>query len=308
MSPVDAAAIIARLVQFTAAAVLGGGAMFFLYGVTPDARASWPSRLITAASGAGAIGTLGWLMAQSAQLGDGPADAFNAANIWSVAADTGFGRVALARLGLFLLAFLLAMRQRRGRRLWIVLGVLGAAVSASFAWTGHAVRDEGLLGVIHSVADVLHLLAASTWIGTLVVLAVLAIVAGRPGAATGASRDLLTGLVRFSAIGVSVVGILVASGLVNSWLLVGPKGVGRVLTTPYGQLLLAKLALFGIMLGLAAANRYRHTPQLERALGTDGGANSIAPVIRSILTETALAILVLALVSWLGTLSPPIDG
>jgi putative copper resistance protein D len=307
MSPLDAAAIIARLAQFSGAAVLCGGALFFLYGVKPDAQARWPSRLIGAACALAALGALGWLMAQSAQFSEAPADAFDPAKVWSVAADTGFGRVALARVGLFLIAAVLAAAPGASRRRWITLAALGVAVSASFAWTGHGARDEGLTGIVHLAADVLHMLAASTWIGALAVLAVLAIIAGRPGAEADAGRDTLTGLVRFSSIGVGVVGILVASGLVNSWLLIGPAGLSRVLTTPYGQLLLAKLGLFGAMLGLAAANRYHLTPRLEHALA-DGGAKAITPVVRSILAETALALLVLALVSWLGTLSPPLDG
>lgn len=308
MSPVDAAVIIARLVQFSAAAVLGGGALFFLYGVAPDARATWPTRLIATAAGAGALGAIGWLMAQSGQIGSGPADAFDPATVWSVATETGFGRVALARLAFFLCALFLAIGLKSGRRLWLYLGITGAAASASFAWTGHGARDGGLAGSIHLAADVLHLLAGSIWIGALAVLTILVCRASRAGAGGGGGQDALTGLVRFSAIGLGVVGVLVASGLVNGWLLVGPTGLRRVLTTPYGLLLLTKLVLFGMMLALAALNRYRLIPQLEPALRADSGPKSFEPVVRSILAETALAILVLGLVSWLGTLSPPIDG
>src|SRR3546814_8278467 len=39
--------------------------------------------------------------------------------------------------------------------------------------------------------------------------------------------------------------------------------------SPYGQLLLAKLALFALMLALAAANRWRLTPALAAAAGDD---------------------------------------
>ena len=307
MSFIDVVGIVARLAQFAGAAVLGGGSLFFLYGVTPDARANWPAGLLRIAAGVGAIGTLGWLMAQSAQMGDGPADALNAAKVWSIGIDTSFGRAAFARLIMFLLAWIVSISAWRGRGLWWALAGLGAGISASFAWTGHGARDEGLAGAVHLTSDILHLLAASTWIGALAVLAVLASIAGRPRAVSGAGQDALEGLVRFSAIGVGVVGVLMASGLVNSWLLVGPAGLGQLLTTLYGQLLVAKLALFGLMLGLAAINRYRLTPQLERAL-KDEDASPFAPVVRSILIETAIAIVVLAVVSWLGTLSPPIDG
>lgn len=308
MSALDAATVVARLMQFTAAAVLGGGALFFLYGVTPDQRANWPWRLIRLATGAGAIGTLGWLGAVTAQISDVATDALDPAKVLSIAADVSFGRVALVRLALFLLGFALTATAWRGRGQWLALAALGMAASASFAWTGHGAGDEGWRGALHASADVLHMLAASIWIGALVALAAFAVIGGGRKPATAAGRDVLAGLVRFSAIGVGVVAVLVASGLVNSWFLIGPDGLDRVLTTAYGRLLLAKLGLFGLMLALAAGNRFRLTPLLERALQAGGGPTSFRPVIASILTETALAFAILGLVSWMGTLSPPING
>ena len=74
--------------------------------------------------------------------------------------------------------------------------------------------------------------------------------------------------------------------------------------TTYGRLLLAKLALFGAMLGLAAINRWRLTPALAAA-GSDAGAWPAERRIRlSIMLETTAAILILVLVAWLGTLDP----
>jgi putative copper resistance protein D len=308
MSPVDAAAIGARLLQFTAAAVLGGGALFFLYGVTPEPRGRWPSLLVRLAALLGAAGTLGWLMAQTAQIGDAPADAVDLAKVWSVAAETGFGRVTVVRLALFLFGWTLTFGRWRGRGFWLALALLGFAASASFAWTGHGASDAGLPGILHLFADVLHLVAATTWIGALAVLSVLVLVAARNPPAAEPGRAALTGLVRFSTIGVGVVAVLVASGLVNSWFQVGPGGLGRLLTTHYGQLLLVKIALFGLMLALAAVNRYRLTPRLDRTLQDDAHAAPYRPVVASVLTETALAVLVLVAVSWLGALPPPIDG
>jgi putative copper resistance protein D len=305
---VEAAGVVARLAQFAGAAVLGGGALFFIYGVTPDRRTRWPFGLIRIAAGLGLIGTIGWLMTQTAQIGDAPSDALDAAKVWSVAAQTGFGRVALVRVALFLIAFAATFALRPGRGAWLALAGLGAAASASFAGTGHGARDEGLPGILHLTADVLHLLAASIWIGALAGLAGVVALASRSTDA-GAGCDALTGLVRFSGIGIAVVAILVGSGLVNSWFLIGPTGLRQVLTSPYGQILVAKLALFGLMLALAAANRYRHTPRLELALqNVEAGGAPFRPVVSSVLTETVLAVAVLALVSWLGTLSPPIDA
>ena len=49
------------------------------------------------------------------------------------------------------------------------------------------------------------------------------------------------------------VSVLIASGISNSWLLVG--SIHALVTTRYGWLLLFKLALFGILIGFGARNR-----------------------------------------------------
>src|SRR3546814_19119098 len=70
---------------------------------------------------------------------------------------------------------------------------------------------------------------------------------------------------RFSLIGTICVLVIAATGLINSQMIVGAENLGRSLGSPYGQLLLAKLALFGLMLALAAANRWRLAPALAAA-------------------------------------------
>jgi putative copper resistance protein D len=76
-------------------------------------------------------------------------------------------------------------------------------------------------------------------------------------------------------------------------------------------LLLAKLALFGLMLALAAANRWRLTPALAAAVAggdaedidTDPDA-ALAAMRRSLIIEALAALAILALVAWFGTLEP----
>jgi putative copper export protein len=104
------------------------------------------------------------------------------------------------------------------------------------------------------------------------------------------------GLRRFSALGVPLVAILVLSGLVNSWYLVGAAHLGRLSFEPYGPLLILKLLALVAMLLLAAINRYRLTPALQ---APPAGA-SIGSLRRSIALETLLGLLTLSLVAWLG--------
>ncbi len=57
------------------------------------------------------------------------------------------------------------------------------------------------------------------------------------------------------------------------------------------------------MLGCAAVNRFRLTPRLA---GKGRSApDALATLRRSIALESLLALLVIALVAWLGTLPPP---
>jgi copper resistance protein D len=59
---------------------------------------------------------------------------------------------------------------------------------------------------------------------------------------------------RFSAMGIVIVVVVFATGIVNAWILVGSWHA--LIVTGYGRLLILKLALFAIMLLIAAANRF----------------------------------------------------
>lgn len=206
--------------------------------------------------------------------------------------------VALAAI----VAVSLSSRTQEVTRLVAAAGAGGIAL-ATLAWTGHGAMDEGGIGWLHLVADIAHLLAAGVWIGALLSLVLL--VTRRRHRADAVHITLTHGALEgFSRTGSVVVATIVISGLVNLWLLVGWAGLPLLPSTLYGQLLLAKLALFIGMLFLAAANRFRLTPGLERAMaGGDHGA-AILALRKSLVVEAACAIAILALVAWLGTLEP----
>ncbi len=78
------------------------------------------------------------------------------------------------------------------------------------------------------------------------------------------------------------------------------------LSTPYGQLLLIKLILFGVMLGLAALNRFQLTPALASDAHTGSPSKAIRALRLSVGLEFGLITAILALVGWFGTLEPTI--
>ena len=111
----------------------------------------------------------------------------------------------------------------------------------------------------------------------------------------------------FGAVGTIVVGTIVLTGLMNAWLLVGLDRVLTLGATLYGRLLIAKLVLFGAMLGLASLNRFRLTPAFEGSIAAGDHVGALRALRLSLGVETACVVAILALVAWLGTLEPPIS-
>lgn len=300
----DLAIIAARIVQFAAATVLFGAPLFLLYGLKrPDRTVlGWPRPLAVAASLTLLAGAVAALMGQTAAIAGDPAAALDRTMMGTVMLETPFGLAIAGRALAAAAALVLCLVLRTGTLLWLALTVLGAFAVASFAWSGHGAATEGPGAPLHLVADVLHLLAAGVWFGALAALALM--LRPQPSSDVAASNALHGALAGFSGIGSAVVATLILTGLVNSWFLVGLDGLGRMLSSPYGQLLIAKLVLFAGMLALAAANRFRHTPALAAALEARAPATAMPALRRSVALETVLGFGVLALVGVLGTLAP----
>jgi putative copper resistance protein D len=192
-----------------------------------------------------------------------------------------------------------------GRALPLGLVALASGIAlATLAWTGHGAMDDGTTGWAHLVADIFHLLAAGAWVGALLGLILLVT---RPVSRVDAAHLALThrALHGFGTVGTIIVATLVATGLINAWLLVGPGNIAALGTTLYGRLLLAKLVLFAAMLGLAALNRFRLTPRFETSLAAKDHRGALGALRRSLAVEVTCIVAILALVAWLGTLEPP---
>jgi putative copper resistance protein D len=302
--------VVARLAQFAPAMILFGTPLFLLYALPTHGRAAtgplgWPRPLLAGAGIVLAAASVVALCAQTAVMANSAADAFKWRSLASVITDTPFGHGTAMRFGLAILAASVAILARPSRAQWRITIALGAVIVASFAWTGHGADDDGLPGLAHLASDIVHLLAAGVWLGALAGLSILLLRASKNGAARDELGALHRALEGFSGVGSAIVALLLATGLVNSWFLVGLSHLGELGGSAYGRVLLGKMALFAVMLGLAASNRFRLTPRLSAAL-TDSAATRAATdaLRRSILLETAMAVGVLVLVSLLGTLEP----
>lgn len=215
--------------------------------------------------------------------------------------DTVPGTGFLARTAVLIAAAALAFARSRWLTGWLVAAAAASAL-ATLAWTGHAAVTEGLSGTLHRLSDIVHLLAAGAWIGALAMLLRALVSPIRDDEAVADVRRALAG---FATAGSVLVALIVATGLVNGWMIVGPAGLTLLPGSLYGQLLIAKLLLFAAMLGLAAANRWWLTPRLAVAQAANEAPGAVRALKISIAFESGAAILVLVLVAWLGTLAPP---
>jgi putative copper resistance protein D len=190
--------------------------------------------------------------------------------------------------------------------LGIIVVSAGTGLS-SLAWSGHGVATEGSAGTAHLGADIVHLLAAAAWIGALLALLLLASGASPKGEASNV-RTLHRALDDFAGVGTMIVGLIVVTGLINGLFLVGIGDVMRAASGLWGLLMLTKIILFLGMLAMAAANRFRLTPSLERAIEHRDYAQALSALRRSLALETTMAFVILGLVAWLGTLDPVSAG
>ncbi|MDH2135142.1 copper homeostasis membrane protein CopD [Sphingobium yanoikuyae] len=288
--------------------LLFGLLLFTLYALAGDERERL-LRLRRWTLALAALGILlsafGFLQSAAAMLGTG-IEGVDRVSAMMLLMETSVGWALLARLAALIILCIAALTPVLRRVVGLMLLTLLAAIAvASLAWSGHGAATEGPAGMVHLVSDIIHLLAAAAWIGALG--AFILFVSRRPQTletVNAAHRALAN----FATVGAIIVGLIVATGLVNSYLLVGPRNVLRLAESDYGRLLLIKLTLFAIMLGLAAGNRFRLTPALGKAIGRDGTAATVAPLKRSLWIETCIGILILGLVAWLGTLPPPASG
>jgi putative copper resistance protein D len=212
---------------------------------------------------------------------------------------TQFGHLWLFRFGCCLVLGALLLIKRCES----ISAGLAILVLASLGGAGHAGANASSTGLVALAVDVGHLVFAALWPGGLVPL-LLFLFAERRAAQ---ERDLLARMVqRFSAMSLTAVIFLGVTGIINAYFLVG--SLRALFETPYGQLLLIKIALFLLMIGFGAWNLLVLKPGLLRLAEADpqrGSPKFVACLYRNVACETVLAAGVLLIVGLLGVTAPP---
>lgn len=175
-----------------------------------------------------------------------------------------------------------------GRRAEWPLWTGFALLVGSFLVTGHAATAVPVWLAATSVG--LHLVGGAFWFAAFAPLVATAKVSAAPEAARVMDQ--------FSSRAVWLVGLVLVSGLVVSWIQV--RSPANLLSTDYGQRLLVKLGLVVVVLAMAFWNKSRLTPALAR-----GGAAAGANMARSIRIESGVMLLVIAAAASLTLPTPP---
>lgn len=289
--------IVLRWLQFAGAVTLFGTALFQLYNPHMAAAAKLRRIVLVGALALVLAAPMG-LFAQIVVMAGSVELALDPVALDFVIRQTALGLAHVGRAILALAALALILSPLRGRTIWVIVAILGVAICASFAWSGHAGATTSALGPVHLAADALHTAAAGAWLGA---LAAFVTIAGRRSDTT----ELHHALASFANVGTGAVVILTATGLVNAFILVGPDNVLSALGGTYGQLLALKIGLFALMIGLAASNRFVLTPALGQASESLVQDATPGRLRRSLILEAALGVALLAVVAVMGTLAPP---
>ena len=226
-----------------------------------------------------------------------------------VLAASEVGRMLLLRLGAGLVALLLAalaIVPSNPSRLGVPLATASLLVAAvAAAAIGHA-ATEGLPAL---ALDAMHLVASSTWVGGLLLLLVALRAAHRAGLPAEDVRRI--GL-RFGTVALACVVVLFATGVATTLFVLGSSALTDPLhlaTSHYGRLLLAKVLMAGLMVALAAANRFvfldpGHRGALREGLASLGPDGTTTGLRRTVLVETLVGLSVLVVAAFLTATSP----
>ncbi|WP_228991818.1 copper resistance protein CopC [Streptomyces sp. DH8] len=265
--PVGVVYDIARYAAYGGFVLLVGGSAFVLVCWRGGASALPMQRLVVRGWLTLTAATLAMLLLRSPYTGSGKfADAFDLAGLQAVL-ETKPGAALVSRLLLLGAAALFiavlfgtyARREDEGERkdltfgLAVGGGVVAAGIAATWAMSEHA--STGIQASIAMPVDVLHLLAVAAWLGGLVSL--LVALYRTPEIGSAAVR-------RFSAVAFGSVVVLAATGIYQSWRQVGSWSA--LTGTRYGQLLILKVALIGVLLMVAWFSR-RWTGRLTDPAG-----------------------------------------
>ncbi len=299
--------VIFRWVSYLATAALTGGVLFVVLVWTPAFQQVGEAKTLPLPWRTLAAGALTLLVAVNifgllAQAGQVTGSAFVLP--WNPAINrllfaTKYGALWLGRFVLILIVarFLLPATTHRARWLAFTATLI---ILFTFSLNSHAAAEPRPFFPI--LADWVHLLGASVWVGGLVYF-VGGLWAMREMAPLARTRLTARLIPRFSALAMVSVGVIGLTGVYSAYLRVG--SVDALFSTLYGRVLIVKTLLFLPMFLLGAINLLNTSPSMRRAAEQETGDGALVHRFRNLVgTEIGFAIFLLLSVG-LFTSVPP---
>jgi cytochrome c oxidase assembly factor CtaG/putative copper export protein len=259
------------------AAVIGG--LIFAVGILP--RSAGPrsrdreaagsdgpehpafSRALAVASAAGAAWTLSAIAVLVLTYSDvagqgisGDAEFTQALVFFMTEIETGRAWLAVTIIAAVVTTALFGVRSLGGLALTLILALIGLVPTALI---GHSSSSSDHEGAINSLG--LHLVGVSTWVGGIIMLALLSGILTGPRAAAAGDITEPT-LRRFSSLAGFAFVLVFTSGIINASIRI--TNWGDLFGSSYGQLILAKSAATLVLGGIGFMHRQWVIPQLGR--------------------------------------------
>jgi len=170
--------------------------------------------------------------------------------------DTGRAWLAVTIIAAVVTTALFGVRSLGGLALTLILALIGLVPTALI---GHSSSSSDHEGAINSLG--LHLVGVSTWVGGIIILALLSGIL--TGSKAGAAADITEPtLRRFSTLAGFAFVLVFASGIINASIRV--TSWPDLFGSAYGQLILAKTAAAVVLGGIGFMHRQWVIPQLGR--------------------------------------------
>ncbi|HEY9555178.1 MAG TPA: copper resistance protein CopC [Acidimicrobiales bacterium] len=266
---VDAAGTIGRLLALSGAALLFGAGVVTMLAAKEERVAAKLRPLVLGASAGAVLGVALVLVGRAAaSSGRSLPDAIALTPDLTTGTRTGLLTLGRALLLIATGAFAVTVPLWR-RAAWAALAATGTAMVlttlAGHAWTA----EQRAIAV---ASDVTHQLAVGIWIGGAVALL----------AVLRSSDDRGRLARRFSGVAIAAAGVVAVTGTISAFIQIG--SLEALTSTGYGQLVIAKVIGFAVLVTFGWLNRRHLVPIAERAA---------APLIRSLRWEVLVAAMVL---------------
>lgn len=185
---------------------------------------------------------------------------------------------------------------RRAKAGWLVAAGAALVLSITPALGGHAAASPRL-STLAIVADAAHVLGASGWLGSLLVLTAVAIPSVASADGEGRWSQIASLVNAFSPTALAFAALLALTGVFAAWLHIG--SVSALWDSGYGRTLILKLLA---LVPLAATGAYNWR-LVRPTLGTTAATKRLR---RSASAELAVGVIVLGITAVLVATEPPI--